>query len=93
MIYWLYGISDVPLVTVRVDEETKRRMERLESVNWSEVLRERISEVLERETRKNRMEALRIMERLYRKPHPGWDSTRFIREMRESRYGKGRRRR
>jgi len=77
----------VPLVTVRVDGETKARMDRLENLNWSRILRERIFEVLERESRKNRMEALRLMEKLSRKSPPGWDSTAFIRKMRETRYG------
>ena len=82
---------NVPLVTVRVNDETKARMERLESINWSDVIRDRIYEVLDREARKNRMEALRIMEKLSRKPEPGWDSTKFIRQMRDSRYGPRRR--
>jgi len=83
----------VPLVTVRVDEELKTRMDRLEGINWSQILRERILEVLDREARRNRMEALRGMERLFRKPAPGWDSTAFIKELRRSRYGPGGRRR
>ncbi len=83
----------MPLVTLRVDPETKARMDRLEAVNWSEILRERIFEVLERESRKNRMEALRLMEKLSRKSPPGWDSTAFIRQMRETRYGPRSRRR
>ncbi len=83
----------MPLVTLRVDPETKARMDRLEAVNWSEILRERIFEVLEQESRKNRMEALRLMERLSRKSPAGWDSTAFIRKMRESRYGPRSRRR
>jgi len=86
-IYMIDSISSVPLVTVRVDEETKKRMESLERINWSRVLREKIAEVLERETRRNRMEALRSMDRLRRKSPPGWDSTRFIRQTRETRYG------
>jgi len=69
-IYMIDGISSVPLVTVRVDEETKKRMESLERINWSRVLREKIAEVLERETRRNRMEALRSMDRLRRKSPP-----------------------
>jgi hypothetical protein len=81
----------VPLVTVRVDEETKAKMSQLEGINWSQVLRDRILEVLDREARKNRMEALRIMEKLSRKPVPGWDSTAFIRQMRDTRYGPRRR--
>ena len=83
----------MPLVTLKVDADTKARMDRLEGVNWSRILRERIYEVLDREALKNRMEALRSMERLRRKPAPGWDSTKFIRQTRETRYGsRGRRR-
>ena len=77
----------MPLVTLKVDPETKARMDRMEAVNWSKVLRERIYEVLDREARKNRMEALRSIERLRRRPAPGWDSTKFIRQTRETRYG------
>ncbi len=77
----------MPLVTLKVDPETKARMDRLETINWSRVLRERILEVLDREARKNRMEALRSIDRLRRKPAPGWDSTTFIRRTRETRYG------
>ncbi len=77
----------MPLVTLRVDPETKARMDRLEAVNWSRVLRERIFEVLDREARKNRMQALRSIDRLRRKPASGWDSTKFIRRARETRYG------
>jgi len=73
-------------VTVRVDAETKAKMDRLKNLDWSQILRERISEILERDSRKNRMEAQRSMERLSRKSPPGWDSTAFIRKMRETRY-------
>lgn len=83
----------MPLVTFRVDEETKAKMGQLEGINWSQVLREKILEVLDRESRKNRMEALRLMEKLSRKSPPGWDSTAFIRKMRDTRYGPRRGRR
>src|SRR5947209_616322 len=36
----------MPLVTLRVDPETKARMDRLEAVNWSEILRVRIPSLL-----------------------------------------------
>jgi hypothetical protein len=83
----------VPLVTVRVDDETKAKMDRVEGVNWSQLLREKIFEVLDREARRNRIEALKSMQRLSRKSPPGWDSTAFIRHMRDTRYGPRRRRR
>jgi hypothetical protein len=83
----------MPLVTLRVDDTTKSRMDRLEGINWSEILREKIREVIDRETRRNRIQAVRTMDRLRRKPAPGWDSTAFIRQTRDSRYGPRRDRR
>src|SRR5207249_3317351 len=82
-----------PLVTMRVDDKMKHEMDRLEGINWSEILRGTIREVLDRETRRNRLEAARSMDRLRRRARPGWDSTAFIRGVRDSRYGPGRHRR
>src|SRR5437762_4819378 len=92
-IYRIYSIESVPLVTLRVDDKMKHEMDRLEGINWSEILRGTIREVLDRETRRNRLEAARSMDRLRRKARPGWDSTAFIRGVRDSRYGPGRHRR
>ena len=39
-------------ITVRVDDELKRKMDELKDVNWSEVIREKIREVVEEEERK-----------------------------------------
>src|SRR5438309_10463658 len=92
-IYRIYGLVSLPRITVRVDDETKAKMYRVEGIKWSKILREHIHERLERESRKNRIEALRIMEKLSTKSPPGWDCTAFIRRIRDTRYGPGRRRR
>ena len=39
-------------ITVRVDDELKRKMDELKDVNWSEVIREKIREVIEEEERR-----------------------------------------
>ncbi len=41
-------------ITVRVDDELKRKMDELKDVNWSEVIREKIREVIEEEEKKRK---------------------------------------
>jgi len=81
----------MPLVTVRVDDALKQQMDRV-PINWSDAIRSAIEEILQRETRKNRIRAAQLTDRI-RIPAPkGWDSTKVIRAWRDARYGPGRRR-
>jgi len=77
----------MPVITVRIDEATRDAMQRHRDVNWSEVIRSRIREVLERRSRRNKLKAVLIAEELSRKPPPGYDSTKTIRYWRERRFG------
>lgn len=77
--------------TIRLDDETREAMKHLRDVNWSEILRQRIREVLERRRRENKVKALLAMQELSRRPPEGYDSTRVIRFWRDHRYGPGRR--
>ncbi|MEM0309099.1 MAG: type II toxin-antitoxin system ParD family antitoxin [Thermofilaceae archaeon] len=77
------------VVSVRVSDELKRRMERLRHVNWSEVLRQAIVRVLEEEEGRNLALAVLLNERIRKKAPEGWDSTEFLRRWREGRYGEG----
>ena len=79
----------MPVVSVRVSEEIKRRMDRLKHINWSEVIRRAIIKVLEEEEGRNLAKALLINERIRKKAPKGWDSTELIRFWRDHRYGKG----
>jgi len=79
----------LPVVSVRVSEEIKRRMDRLKHINWSEVIRRAIIKVLEEEEGRNLAKALLINERIRKKAPKGWDSTELIRFWRDHRYGKG----
>ncbi len=81
------------IVTVRVDPETKARMARMQHVNWSAVIRERIHEVVTGGAGKNPVKALLATQRLSRKPARGFDSSKAIRSWRERRYGPRRARR
>lgn len=76
------------IVTVRVDEETKRRMEELVQINWSEILRESIRRKLTDEEGRNLAKAVVITNQLQRSAPKGWDSVRTIRYWREHRYGR-----
>ena len=77
----------MPVISVRVSEEIKRRMDRLKHINWSEVIRRAIIEVLEEEEGRNLAKALLINERIRKKAPKGWDSTELIRFWRDHRYG------
>jgi len=81
----------MPLITLRVDEETKGRMDSV-TINWSDAIRQAISRILEEETTKNRIRAAQLNDRIRVTVPRGFDSTRLIREWRDRRYGPGRRR-
>ncbi|HKZ64216.1 MAG TPA: hypothetical protein VJ400_07225 [Thermoplasmata archaeon] len=81
----------MPLITLRVDEETKGRMDSV-TINWSDAIRQAISRILEEETTKNRIRAAQLNDRIRVTVPRGFDSTRLIREWRDRRYGSGRRR-
>jgi Arc/MetJ-type ribon-helix-helix transcriptional regulator len=81
----------MPLITVRIDESTKARMDTV-TINWSDAIRQAVSRILDEEARKNRIRAAQLNDRIRVTVPPGFDSTRLIREGRDGRYGLGRRR-
>ena len=78
------------IVSARIDEDTRRRMKRLPHINWSQIIREAITEKIHEEERrppvdpKELREASEIADSV-RAPSPGWDSTEEIRRWRERR--------
>ncbi len=76
------------IVTLRVDEEMKRRMEGLGQINWSEVLRESIRRKLKEEEGRNLAKAVVITDQLQKTAPKRWDTVRTIRYWREHRYGR-----
>ena len=69
-------------VTVRISEELKKEMAKIQDINWSKILRHAI----EREIKRARMEkASRKIDALREKSTIEWDSTKVIREWREKR--------
>lgn len=85
--------SGMGVMSVRVDPDTKRRMEQLSDINWAAVIREILRDrlKLEAELRKplNRRQALRGargVDAIRRSlPATPFDSTREVRTWRESR--------
>jgi len=78
----------MPVISVRVSDDIKRRMERFKHINWSEVIRRAIVKVLEEEERRNLAKAVLLNERIRKKAPKGWSSVEVIRYWREHRYGK-----
>ena len=73
----------MPVISVRIDDELKRKMDKYKYINWSEIIRAEIAKVIERLESRNLAEALLLNEKLRRKSTK--DTTKIIREWRESR--------
>lgn len=89
-----YMVERMSVVTVRVDDELKKRMDRLRHVNWSEVVRRAIAEriALEETLASSRIidvrrleEAIRDQDRLRSKTTGKWSGAEEIRKWRELR--------
>lgn len=76
------------VVTVRVDEETKRKMKQIK-INWSEFIRNAIKNKIEEERRRNLARAVLINERIKKKSAGEPRAEEIIRAFRESRYAHG----
>ncbi len=75
------------VISVRIDDELKKRMERFPYVNWSEIVRQELEKVVERLERRNLAEALLLNEKI--KKRSDGDSAELIRKWRDRRHGEG----
>lgn len=73
------------VITVRIDDETKKRMERVK-INWSEYIRNAIRAKLEEEEGRNLAVAVSLNEKLRRKSRGGPTVEEIIREFRDGRH-------
>ncbi|MCS4539828.1 MAG: hypothetical protein HYU03_03950 [Thaumarchaeota archaeon] len=78
------AIESMSIITVRVDRQTKKKMEQFKDVNWSEVVRKAIREKIEGTRRSNLALAVLLNERIRLKAPMGYNSTSVIREWRDS---------
>ncbi len=67
-------------ISVRVDDETKKEMEKLKQVNWSEIIREAIKNRIDQEFQNNLAKAVLSNEKIRKKAPEGYDSTNIIRK-------------
>lgn len=81
-------------VSVRVPDELKERMDELDEINWSAVLREHIKGVLDNRRDRDLAHAVLTSERLSQDIDPSTvteqDTTEVIRQWRSNRFGPGR---
>jgi len=75
------------IISVRVSDDIKKRMDRLKHINWSEVIRRAIIKTLEEEEGRDLARAILINEKIRKKAPKGWSSVKAIRYWREHRYG------
>lgn len=79
------------MISFRVRRELKEKMERLRYINWSEVVRKAIEDVIRREESKltgkdrSRMRAAALRTDRLRREVPGWSGVEEIRRWREAR--------
>ena len=73
----------MPIITIKISEELKRRMREMRHINWSEVVRNAIKRRIEMESGRNIAKALLLNEKNIVKPDKGFSSTEFIRRWRE----------
>ena len=72
------------MITVRVDKRTKKRMSERRDVNWSHVVRKAIASKMGSQEGRDLGVAVLLNERNVITPDEGYDSTRAIREWRQS---------
>ncbi len=73
------------VISVRVDEDLKKKMEKMKQVNWSEIVRKAIKEKIEQQGHKNIAKAVLINEEIRKRAPSEFDSTVIIRQWRETR--------
>ena len=76
----------MPVITVRIDEETRRMMEKVK-INWSEFIRSAIRNKVMEERGKNLARAVLINERIRRKTAGEAEAEEIIRRFRDERHG------
>jgi metal-responsive CopG/Arc/MetJ family transcriptional regulator len=82
------------IITIRIDEKLKKKMDKMKHINWSEVVRQAISNLIDKEEsmRSRRqinlervMKAAREQDKLRAKTTGSWSGTEEIRKWRDLR--------
>jgi Arc/MetJ-type ribon-helix-helix transcriptional regulator len=72
------------MISVRIDDDLKRKMGKFKHINWSEVIRQAINDVLSGEEARNLAKAVLLNERNLVKPDDGFRAVDVIRGWREA---------
>jgi len=78
----------MPTISVRIDPELKKKMDKLKNLNWSEIIRKSIKREIQNEMKKNLAKAVLINEKICKKAPENFNSVDLIRRFREERYSK-----
>lgn len=81
-IYMHSSDESMTTISIRIDEDTKKRMEKMKDVNWSEVVRQAILKMLGQEEGRNLAKAVLLNERNVIFPDESYSSVEVIREWR-----------
>ena len=78
------------IISIRIDDELKKRMRQLKHINWSEFIRKAIKEKVEEEERVRRIDRRRLLRAAsltdaLRRKVAEWSSVEEIRKWRETR--------
>ena len=73
----------MPMITVKIDDDMKRKMSELRHINWSEVIRQAINRVIKMEMERNLVRAIILNEKYVITPDEEFSSTELIRKWRE----------
>ncbi len=73
-------------ISIRIDPELKKEMEKNKHLNWSEVLREAIIKRIKNERERNVAKAILINEKIRKKAPENFNSVEIIRSFREERH-------
>ncbi len=72
-------------ISVRVDDDLKEQMNKHSELNWSEIIRNHIKEVIKEKKEKNLARAVLMTQKLRKKAPEGFNTTNVIRKFRDKR--------
>jgi len=73
-------------ISVRIDSELKKEMDKLNHLNWSEIIRATIKKTIQNESKKKLAIAVLINERIRKKAPASFSSVEIIRQFRDIRH-------
>ena len=73
-------------ISVRIDSELKEEMDRLNHLNWSEIIRVAIKNTIQNVSKKNQARAVLINERIRKEAPDNFNSVEVIRHFRDIRH-------